>query len=72
MDVSPDYVTGMYLFDSLIAGDLATFWSALSHLILPAITLAFVYGAPIFKMVRSESRRRAEGGLHGLRPGDRS
>jgi ABC-type dipeptide/oligopeptide/nickel transport system permease component len=53
LDVSPDYVTGMYLFDSLIAGDLATFWSALSHLILPAITLAFVYGAPIFKMVRS-------------------
>src|SRR6201990_3496988 len=35
LDVAPDYITGMYLFDSLIAGDLATFWSALSHLILP-------------------------------------
>jgi peptide/nickel transport system permease protein len=53
LDSTPDYVTGMYTVDSLIAGDLATFHAALAHLALPAITLAFVYGAPIFKMVRS-------------------
>lgn len=75
LDISPDYVTGMYTVDSLIAGDLATFWSALSHLILPAITLAFVYGAPIFKMVRSslEGALKADYTLYaqavGLRPG---
>lgn len=74
LDISPDYVTGMYTVDSLIAGDLATFWSALSHLILPAITLAFVYGAPIFKMVRSslEGALKADYTLYaqavGLRP----
>jgi peptide/nickel transport system permease protein len=53
LDIPPDTITGMYTIDSLLAGDLATFYSALSHLALPAITLAFVYGAPIFKMVRT-------------------
>ncbi len=53
LDIPPDTVTGMYTVDSLLAGDFAIFFSALSHLALPAITLAFVYGAPIFKMVRT-------------------
>jgi ABC-type dipeptide/oligopeptide/nickel transport system permease component len=53
LDVPPPRVTGFYTIDALLAGDFSTFESALSHLALPAITLAFVYGGPIFKMVRS-------------------
>ncbi len=49
----PPQVTGFYTIDSIIAGDWAAFWSALSHLALPAFTLAFVYGGPILKMARS-------------------
>ncbi len=36
----PATVTGFYLVDSLIAGNLTVFGSALTHLILPALTLA--------------------------------
>jgi peptide/nickel transport system permease protein len=53
LDIAPDRVTGFYTVDALLAGDLEGFRSALAHLALPAVTLAFVYGAPIFKMVRS-------------------
>jgi ABC-type dipeptide/oligopeptide/nickel transport system permease component len=51
LDVPPERVTGFYLVDALLAGNFDTFESALSHLALPALTLAFVYGGPIFKMV---------------------
>jgi len=33
-------ITGFYLFDSLITGNIAAFGSAATHLVLPAITLA--------------------------------
>ena len=36
----PPQVTGFYLIDSLIAGNLELFWSSLKQLILPATTLA--------------------------------
>lgn len=52
LDFAPPTVTGFMLVDTLLAGDFETFRSALSHLILPAATLAFVYGAPIFKIAR--------------------
>jgi ABC-type dipeptide/oligopeptide/nickel transport system permease component len=39
-DVPPPTVTGLYLVDSLLAGNLPLFLSALSHLLLPAATLA--------------------------------
>jgi peptide/nickel transport system permease protein len=54
LDTAPPFVTGAILLDTLIAGDMETFWSAVQHLILPVFTLAFVYGAPIFKMLRSQ------------------
>ena len=47
-------MTGSILIDSLIAGDMEIFWSGFMHLIMPVFTLAFVYGAPIFKMLRSQ------------------
>jgi ABC-type dipeptide/oligopeptide/nickel transport system permease component len=52
-ELPPPDATGMYTVDALIAGDFALFGSAVSHLLLPVITLAFVYGAPIFKMTNS-------------------
>ena len=36
----PPTVTGMYTVDALIAGQWGTFWSALSHILLPALVLA--------------------------------
>ena len=53
LDLPPERVTGFYVIDTLLTGDFDTFKSALSHLALPAVTLAFVYGGPIFKMVRA-------------------
>ena len=46
-------VTGFLTIDSLIAGDIDAFWSALSHLILPAIVLGTVPLAVIARMTRS-------------------
>lgn len=40
IDLPPPQVTGLYLVDSLLAGDFATFRSALGHLVLPALVLA--------------------------------
>jgi dipeptide transport system permease protein len=45
--------TGFLLIDTLLAGDTAAFWSALSHLILPAIVLGTVPLAVIARMTRS-------------------
>jgi peptide/nickel transport system permease protein len=38
--IEPPQVTGLYVVDSLIAGDMETFWSAVAHLIMPACVLA--------------------------------
>lgn len=49
----PDKVTGLYLVDSLIAGDFEVFVASLSHLILPAVTLGLFVLAPIARMTRA-------------------
>lgn len=46
----PPFVTGMYLTDSLIAGDWQLFKNSLEHLALPVLTLGFVQGASVMKM----------------------
>lgn len=46
-------VTGLYLIDSLLAGDLVAFGDALWHLVLPGITLGTVPAAVIVRMTRS-------------------
>jgi len=46
-------VTGFLLIDSLLAGDMGAFKSALSHLVLPAIVLGTVPLAVIARMTRS-------------------
>jgi ABC-type dipeptide/oligopeptide/nickel transport system permease component len=50
--VPPLSVTGFYTIDSLLAGKFATFVDALSHLVLPALTLGLVYVGQIFKTTR--------------------
>jgi dipeptide transport system permease protein len=49
----PPHVTGLYLFDSAIAGDGELFLAALKQLILPALTLAIFSLAPIARMTRA-------------------
>jgi peptide/nickel transport system permease protein len=50
---SPPDITGFYLIDSLITGNLETFRAALAQLILPAVTLAVFSLAPITRMTRA-------------------
>ena len=50
---APKNVTGFYLIDSLLAGDLSVFRAALAALILPAATLAIFSLAPIARMTRA-------------------
>lgn len=45
--------TGMYLFDSLITGNLTAFRDALLHIIMPAATLAVSGVATVMRMTRS-------------------
>jgi ABC-type dipeptide/oligopeptide/nickel transport system permease component len=49
----PPTVTGFYLVDSLIAGDLETFRAAAAQLILPSLTLALFVMAPLMRMTRA-------------------
>lgn len=49
----PPEVTGLYTVDSLLAGEWATFWLALRHLALPALTLAFTSCPPILQITRN-------------------
>jgi peptide/nickel transport system permease protein len=49
----PPTVTGLYLIDSLVAGDLALFSDALRHLILPATTLALVSLGGVIRVIRA-------------------
>ena len=49
----PDYVTGMYTIDSLIAGDFDTFKDAASHLVLPGLVLASSIMGLVTRVTRS-------------------
>ncbi len=46
-------VTGLYLVDSLIAGNPAAFWSVLKHLFMPAVTLGTGLAAIVARITRS-------------------
>jgi peptide/nickel transport system permease protein len=49
----PATLTGSYLLDSVLTGNLHTFWDALRHVIMPAVTLAFGALATISRFTRS-------------------
>jgi len=51
--IPPDFVTGFYLIDSLIARDLEVFVASARQLALPAITLALFVLAPLARMTRA-------------------
>jgi peptide/nickel transport system permease protein len=55
IDIEPPRVTGAYVIDTLLAGDFATFLSALVHLILPAATLAAGSIAVVTRMMRASA-----------------
>jgi ABC-type dipeptide/oligopeptide/nickel transport system permease component len=46
-------ITHLYLVDSLITGNLPAFWSALKHLLMPAITLGTSLAAIVTRITRS-------------------
>ena len=46
-------VTHLVLVDALIGGDLAAFWDAIKHILLPAITLGTSFAAIITRISRS-------------------
>lgn len=49
----PPHVTGMYTFDSLLAGQWGTFWDAVNHLVLPASVLALYTIGLLTRFARS-------------------
>jgi len=49
----PPMVSGLYLLDSLIAGQFRTFWDALYHLLGPALVLGWIQTAYICRITRS-------------------
>ena len=49
----PPTISGFYLIDSLLAGDIPLFLNALQHLILPAVTLGFVNLGVVARQIRS-------------------
>lgn len=54
--VVPPTATGFYTVDAVIAGDLGAMRAALTQLLLPAITLGFVIGAPLLRVTRTFMR----------------
>ncbi|MDE1852619.1 MAG: ABC transporter permease [Thaumarchaeota archaeon] len=55
----PAHVTGVYVLDSIITGNLAALEDSLSHLVLPALSIAIIYLAPTAAMTRANFRKVA-------------
>lgn len=51
--VFPPHYTGMVVVDCLIAGDWATLWDALRHLVLPAFVLGYASTASVARIMRA-------------------
>jgi peptide/nickel transport system permease protein len=47
-----DTTTHFYLIDSLISGNWSAFWDAVTHLILPAVTLGLLVSGVLIRLVR--------------------
>lgn len=58
--MTPPQVTGFLTIDSLLAGDMEAFRSALSQLVLPVLALGIVNAGPILKMTQSTVERMLE------------
>jgi peptide/nickel transport system permease protein len=53
MNSGMQVVTGFYLLDALLIGNLSAFWNAIKHLILPALALATIPLAIVVRITRS-------------------
>jgi peptide/nickel transport system permease protein len=53
MVIPPPTVTGSYLLDSLLAGDMEAAHSAASQLVLPVLCVAIISAAPMIKQTRA-------------------
>lgn len=51
--MAPDDITGMYLIDALLTGDMTSFWDAFKHLVMPALALGSYSTAIIARMTRA-------------------
>src|ERR671925_1328774 len=51
IDIQP--ITRLFLLDSLITGNLIGFWSAVQHLLMPAVTLGTALAAIVTRITRS-------------------
>lgn len=51
--MQPEHITGLYLLDSVLTGNLESFWDALEHLIMPAVALGSYSTAIIARMTRA-------------------
>jgi peptide/nickel transport system permease protein len=49
----PDYVTGFYVIDAFLSGEIYKIWDYFHHLILPVFVLSFVSIASIIRQTRS-------------------
>lgn len=50
---APTHVTGLFVFDSLVEGNMPAFWSSLGHLVLPSIILGWFTLALVARITRS-------------------
>ena len=50
---APPRVTGLYTIDSLLDGDVDTFWAATKQMVLPVLTIGLIAMAPIARMTRA-------------------
>jgi peptide/nickel transport system permease protein len=50
---APQSITGLYILDSILTGNVETFGSSLYHIFMPAFTLGFATLALILRMTRS-------------------
>jgi peptide/nickel transport system permease protein len=53
----PMHLTGSYLLDSLLTGNIEAFLSSAARLVLPVLTLAFVTGASMARMTYASMRK---------------
>jgi len=56
----PTHISGLYLVDSLLTGNMAAFKSSLEYIALPALSQAFVIMAPLARMTRASMIRVLE------------
>jgi ABC-type dipeptide/oligopeptide/nickel transport system permease component len=49
----PSSITGLYLIDALLVGDLPLWWASFKQLVLPTLSMAIFVLAPIARMTRA-------------------